>query len=92
VLGEHHNQPRGASRQTTALARDLVRAGLSWLIATTGISSTIAAKARQLRLVFVRQRDPVRFGLLTVSVDQGGNVTGINLMSVDAQFTKAAPR
>jgi|ERR1700730_4073995 putative tryptophan/tyrosine transport system substrate-binding protein len=67
-----------------ALAADLVRRQVA-VIATVATVSTFAAKAAttSIPIIFSLAEDPVRLGLIASIARPGGNVTGINILSLE---------
>jgi putative ABC transport system substrate-binding protein len=66
------------------LAADLVRQQVA-MITATNVDSTLAAKAATtaIPVVFIVSDNPVRLGLVASLARPGGNVTGVNLYSVE---------
>jgi putative ABC transport system substrate-binding protein len=65
------------------MALDLVRLGVSVIVAGGGIASAPVAKAATstIPIVFLSGVDPVASGLVTSLARPGGNVTGVNFLS-----------
>src|SRR6516162_4039163 len=68
-----------------ALAAELVRRQASVIAATGGPPSAAAAKAATTKIpvVFIVGEDPVKLGLVASLARPGGNLTGINFLSVE---------
>jgi putative ABC transport system substrate-binding protein len=74
----------GRYDRLATLAADLVRQQVV-MITATSIGPTLAAKAATttIPIVFIVSDDPVRLGLVASLARPGGNVTGVNLYSVE---------
>src|SRR3954451_17892004 len=66
-----------------ALARDLVGNRPSFIAATGGVASALAAKSasNDIPIVFLMGDDPVKFGLVTSLNRPGGNLTGVSFLA-----------
>jgi putative ABC transport system substrate-binding protein len=73
-----------------ALARDLVRQGVSVIVTSGGEPAAFAAKAatKTIPIVFNTNGDPVRLGLATDLRRPGGNLTGISGLETTAVVAK----
>jgi putative ABC transport system substrate-binding protein len=72
----------GRFERLSELAADLVRRRVAMMV-TTGVSSSLAAKAASgsIPLVFLSQDDPVKLGLVASFNRPGGNATGMSLLT-----------
>jgi putative tryptophan/tyrosine transport system substrate-binding protein len=68
-----------------AMAAELVRRGVSLIVATGGGQAPLAAKAATtaLPIVFNTADDPVSLGLVASLAQPGGNVTGVSILSTE---------
>src|SRR3984893_18586060 len=77
------------------LAADLVRAGVSLLVATGGEPVALAAQAAvksaasAIPIVFIVAGDPVAIGLVDSLNRPGGNATGVSLLATQLEITLA---
>ena len=74
----------GRYDRLASLAADLVSQQVA-MITATSVGPTLAAKAATttIPVVFIVSDDPVRLGLVASIARPGGNVTGVNLYSVE---------
>src|SRR5262249_51831588 len=74
----------GGYDQLARLAADLVRRRVGMVAATSGVPACAGSAAtRTIPVVFIVSDDPVRLGLVASLARPGGNLTGINLFSVE---------
>src|SRR6516165_1704503 len=75
----------GQYNQSAPLASDLVRGQVNVIAALGGTASVQAAKAAtsSIPIVFQSAVDPVGFGLVESLNRQGGNLTGVTILSVE---------
>lgn len=74
---------QGQYDRLPALAAEFVSRGVSVMVATGGLQSSLAAKqaTQTIPIVFTLGSDPIKFGLVSSLNRPGGNITGVTLFA-----------